>query len=98
MTSFGNLWGMASREFGDLAVRTDEWAAFARNVFYMRGDLDAPESYVGLKERLEKMEGGAGGANRLFYLSVAPRFFDTAIDNLGASGLKRWPSRSRSTR
>ena len=86
---FRELMGDAVREFGDLALRIDEWAAFARNLFYVRGDADDPESYVGLKSRLEELEGGNGGVNRLFYLSVAPRFFGTAIDNLGASGLAR---------
>ena len=32
------------------------------------------------------MEGG-GGANRLYYLSIAPRLFGTALKNLVASGL-----------
>ena len=85
--TFRELMGDGVREFGDLAVRTDEWAAFARNVFYVRGELDAPESYVGLRRRLEEWEDGNGSVNRLFYLSVAPRFFGTAIDNLGAAGL-----------
>ena len=74
------------REFGDLAVRTDEWPAFAQNLFYLQGDLDDAAAYLRLLERLEEMEGA--GANRLFYLSVAPRFFGTAVPkNLGASGL-----------
>ena len=85
--TFRELMGDGVREFGDLAVRTDEWAAFARNLFYVRGELDAPESYVGLRRRLEEWEDGNGSGNRLFYLSVAPRFFGTAIDNLGAAGL-----------
>ncbi len=85
--TFRELMGDGVREFGDLAVRTDEWAAFARNLFYVRGELDAPESYVGLRRRLEEWEDGNGSVNRLFYLSVAPRFFGTAIDNLGAAGL-----------
>ena len=76
-------------EFGDLAVRTDEWADFARNVFYVRGELDNPDAYIALKTRLESLEGGNSGANRLFYLSVAPSFFGPTIDNLGASGLAR---------
>ena len=87
--SFRQLMGDAVREFGDLAVRTDEWSAFARNVFHVRGDADDPETYVGLKSRLEELEGGAGAVNRLFYLSVAPRFCGTAIENLGASGRAR---------
>ncbi len=76
-------------EFGDLAVRNEEWATFARNVFYVRGELDNPDAYIALKTRLESLEGGDSGANRLFYLSVAPSFFGPTIDNLGASGLAR---------
>ena len=76
-------------EFGDLAVRTDEWSAFARNVFYVRGELDNPDAYLALKARLEILEGDNSGANRLFYLSVAPSFFGPTVDNLGASGLAR---------
>ena len=85
---FRELMADGVREFGDLALLTGEWAAFARNIFYVRGELDEPESYAGLRERMEEIEGG-GGANRLFYLAVAPRFFGTAIDNLGASDLAR---------
>ena len=86
---FREFMGAGVREFGQLALRTGEWAAFARNIFYVQGDLDAPESYGGLKERLEKMEGGDGGENLLFYLSVAPRFFGSVVANLGSSGLGR---------
>ena len=84
---FRELMGDGVREFGDLAVRTGEWEAFVRNVFYVRGELESPESYVGLRRRLEELESSDGSVNRLHYLSVAPRFFGTAIDNLGASGL-----------
>ena len=73
------------REFGDLALRTNEWSKFAQSLFYHQADLDDIEGYTGLKRQLEGMEGGA--ANRLFYLSVAPRFFSVAVENLGASGL-----------
>ena len=75
------------KEFGDLAQRTSEWPAFAQNLFYVQGDLDDSEGYLRLKQRLEELE--TGGANRLFYLSVAPRFFGTAVENLGASGLAK---------
>ena len=84
---FRQLMGDSVREFGDLAVRTEEWTMFARNLFYSRGDIDVPEDYARLKARLEELEGGDGAAGRLFYLSVAPRFFATAVNHLGASGL-----------
>jgi glucose-6-phosphate 1-dehydrogenase len=52
----------------------------------VQGDLETPGDYERLKQWLEHSEGGSGG-NRLFYLSVAPRFFGSAIANLGSSGL-----------
>ena len=84
---FRELMGEGVREFAGLAPLTSEWAAFARNVFYVQGELDSPESYVGLRRRLEGLEIRGGSVNRLFYLSIAPRFFGSAIDNLGTSGL-----------
>ena len=73
------------RELGDLALRTKEWSKFAQRLFYHQADLDDLEGYSRIKRLLEGMEGL--GANRLFYLSVAPRFFGVAVENLGASGL-----------
>ena len=83
--SFRRLMEQGVREFGDLAPRTGEWSDFAKNLFFVRGDIDEPELYPRLKQRLGKIEGT--NANRLFYLSVAPRFFGIAVENLGGSGL-----------
>ena len=83
--SFRRLMEQGVRELGDLAPRTGEWSDFAKNLFYVRGDIDDPELYLRLKQRLGEIE--SANANRLFYLSVAPRFFGTAVENLGASGL-----------
>ena len=85
---FREFLGDGVREFGQLAPRTGEWATFARNISYVQGDLDTLQDYVRLKDSLEDSEGTVG-AHRLFYLSVAPRFFGTAIANLGSSGLGR---------
>ena len=77
------------QEFSDLALRRDEWAMFARQLFYVGGDLDAAEDFTRLRQRLEEIEGDDGETNRLFYLSIAPRFFGTAVASLGASDLAR---------
>ena len=77
------------REFSDLALRSNEWSMFAQNLFYVQGNIDAPEDYLRLKQRLDELDGGSAVANRLFYLSVAPRLFATAVQNLGDSGLGR---------
>ena len=83
--SFRQLMEQGVRELGDLVPRIGEWSDFAKNLFFVRGDVDDPELYLRLKQRLGEIEGAS--ANRLFYLSVAPRFFGPAVENLGASGL-----------
>ena len=77
------------QEFGQLAVRRDEWAQFARQLFYVGGDLGSPQDYIRLRQRVEELEDGNGTVNRLFYLSIAPRFFGTAVTNLGGAGLAK---------
>ncbi len=85
---FRELMWEGVQEFGELAVRRAEWATFAGNLFYIRGDVGVPEAFTHLQQQLEDMEGG-GTANRLFYLSIAPQLFGTALQNLAASGLAR---------
>ena len=84
---YRELMGNGVREIGELAARTEEWSTFARNLFYVRGDMGVPEDYVRLGSRLEELEAPGDSRNRLFYLSVAPRFFGTAVNSLGISGL-----------
>ena len=83
--SFRGFMEQGVQRLGELAPRTGEWSEFAKNLFFVQGDIDDPELYVRLKQRLGEIE--AGNANRLFYLSVAPRFFGAAVENLGTSGL-----------
>ena len=85
---FRELMWEGVRDFGELAVRKNEWATFAQNLFYIRGDLDAPEDFTNLRQRLEDMEGDSA-ANRLYYLSIAPQLFGSTVENLAASGLAR---------
>ena len=53
----------------------------------MNGDLNSSEDFVRVRDRLEELEGRDSSVNRLFYLSVAPQFYEGAIKSLGASGL-----------
>jgi glucose-6-phosphate 1-dehydrogenase len=85
--SFRRLMEQGVRELGDLALRTSEWSDFAKNLFFVRGDIDDPDLYLRLKQRLREIEDA--NTNRLFYLSVAPRFFGTAVEHLGGSGLAK---------
>ena len=90
---YRDLMGEALRRFGQLAWRTDEWSRFAKNLFYVNGDLAQPQDFEGLKSRLENLEGrvagNGSGAKRLFYLSVAPGLFAGTVEQLGYSGMAK---------
>ena len=84
---FRQVMRKGTQEFGDLAVHEDEWDAFAHDLYYISGDLGKPEDFIRLGQRLEELEGDTSPHNRMFYLSVAPRLYETAVKNLGASSL-----------
>lgn len=62
-----------------------QWDEFSLNLHYLRGDLTNHSDYRALDEALAKHENGA--ANRLYYLSIAPRFFTEAATHLHALGM-----------
>jgi glucose-6-phosphate 1-dehydrogenase len=72
--------------------RVDEevWNSFAQGLYYITGDINTAEDYGKLKELLKQVDHERGTAgNRLFYLSVAPRFYSEAVRQLGEAGLSR---------
>jgi glucose-6-phosphate 1-dehydrogenase len=75
------------RDLGGLTAPEDEWETFAENLFYVRGDGSVANDVATLKSRLEDMEGDAGTANRMYYLSIAPHLYKAVIQNLSACGL-----------
>ncbi|MCH7706599.1 MAG: glucose-6-phosphate dehydrogenase [Chloroflexi bacterium] len=86
---FRDLMWKAAREFGELAARQDEWDMFARDLYYVSGDLRQADDIARLEQRLDALEDNASAANRLFYMSIAPNLYEPAIQNLGASTLAR---------
>src|SRR5271165_5918942 len=56
------------------------WSDFAKNLFYVTGDLNDPACYAKIGEKL------AGSDNALFYLSTQPSHYETAIGQIGAAG------------
>ncbi|MCZ6790138.1 MAG: glucose-6-phosphate dehydrogenase, partial [Chloroflexi bacterium] len=84
---FRELAWKRAQEIPELAARRDEWEMFARNVFYVRGDLGNSKDQGHLRQRLEELEGEAGPANRLFYLSVAPQLYEPAVKSIATAGL-----------
>jgi len=84
------------KEFGG-GLRAEEiWQDFARGLFYFSGDIDNPESYENLKILLAGLDEERGTrGNRVFYLSVAPRFFGEAAKQLGTAGMLADPQKVR---
>ena len=68
-------------EFDDAA-----WQQLAGRIHYQPGDIGKPDDFHALATRLNELEGGEP-AERLYYLSTAPRFYEPAIAHLGTAGL-----------
>ena len=78
----------AARDVADLVVSREDWIGFARQLHYVRGDLNNRADFEALGTRLDQLEANQGlPSNRLYYLSVAPDFFVTALTNLAQAGL-----------
>ncbi len=83
-------------EFGGGIGNEAVWQDFARGLFYCAGNIDQPESYHRLKAFLAELDEQRGTrGNRVFYLSVAPRFFGEATQQLGAAGMLADPTKQR---
>lgn len=83
-------------EFGGGIGNDAVWNDFAKGLFYCSGDIDKPESYQKLKAFLGELDQQRGTlGNRVFYLSVAPRFFGEAAQQLGSAGMLDSPSKHR---
>ena len=75
-------------EFGGGLQSEELWNDFAKGIFYCPGNIDKPEDYQKLKELLNQLDEERGTrGNRVFYLSVAPRYFGEATQQLGAAGM-----------
>ncbi|KPQ38712.1 MAG: glucose-6-phosphate 1-dehydrogenase Zwf [Phormidium sp. OSCR] len=83
-------------EFGG-GLQSDEiWNSFAQGLFYCPGNIDNPQDYQDLKAFLSELDEKRGTrGNRVFYLSVAPRFFGEATQQLGEAGMLADPTKQR---
>jgi len=78
-------------QFSDEKMVDDEaWRSFAQGLYYLSSDIGNADDYRKLSELLDRIDRERGTAgNRLFYLSVAPRFFAEAVEQLGRAGLTK---------
>ncbi|PIS02946.1 MAG: glucose-6-phosphate dehydrogenase [Chlamydiae bacterium CG10_big_fil_rev_8_21_14_0_10_42_34] len=64
------------------------WKNFENQVFYHRSEFDSDEGYQALAELLKQIDAKhATRGNRVFYLSVQPKFFPIIIEKLAKNGL-----------
>src|SRR6202522_4101233 len=92
---------MSSEEFrkktGDAAAKSKDtrdysesgWTNFETRLHYMEGDINNPNFYPQLRNRLEEMERSGSSPNHLFYVSTPASVAAPIIEGLGAVGLNR---------
>lgn len=72
-----------AREFAAKDYKEATWQEFARRLTYVRGDLTTARDFETLDIELSK----DGASDRLFYLSVSPKFYETVVELLGEQGM-----------
>jgi glucose-6-phosphate 1-dehydrogenase len=72
------------------------WKKLAQHIYYFQGELDDPEAYKKLAQKLKEIpEAAKIGENYLFYLATSPNYFGDAAKNLAAAGLASRPDGTR---
>jgi len=84
------------KEFSRIPAADETVARFVEHIHYHKGDISSPAAYAELKEKFREEELYPG--NRLYYLSIMPSLFETAVDLLKQSGLIAVPGGARWTR
>jgi glucose-6-phosphate 1-dehydrogenase len=70
-------------------VDRSQWAAFAQNLCYCRGDVTEPAAYQKLAQLLASCGPAPLARNRLFYLATLPSQFGLVVEHLHQAGLLR---------
>jgi glucose-6-phosphate 1-dehydrogenase len=82
---FRDLMQAGVKEFAPDAYQDSAWKGFAPSLWYVRGNVN--EELTGLDRFLREKE--TEHCNRLYYLSIAPQFYEPLVERLGASGMAR---------
>ena len=75
------------KEFARFDYDENEWQAFAKGIQYLAGDLTQLDDLKQLDEVLLEGEQEESPAHRMYYLSIAPRLYESALANLGAADM-----------
>jgi glucose-6-phosphate 1-dehydrogenase len=75
-------------EFASEDIDADTWRWLAERLFYLSGDFDDDQTFVGLKQRLTEIDAERKTqGNYFFYLATAPDYFAPLVQRLGSVGL-----------
>ncbi len=84
------------KEFSRLPVEEETVRHFVEHIRYHKGDISGPAAYAELKEKFQDVE--TYPENRLYYLSINPSLFETAVETLRQSELIAVPGSKHWTR
>ncbi len=90
----------STAEFAGADFQSEVWQEFSQQIYYQPGDLSKPADIAALGALLDQLEASqtktdvpnvavpnSDGGERVYYLATAPQFYETAIKQLGQSGL-----------
>lgn len=84
---FRELMEVGVKEFAPDRYDHADWQKFAPRLHYVCGDVTNDASFSTLDTTLQALE--RGEADRLYYFSIAPRFYETTINHLGGAGMAK---------
>jgi glucose-6-phosphate 1-dehydrogenase len=64
------------------------WDRFSQNIYYHAGDISRADDFTTLARLLREIE-KAENSTRVYYLATAPQFYESAVEQLGRSGLAK---------
>ena len=78
------------KEFSPSSFDEKKWAEFAPSLDYSAGSFDDDVAFDKLNKKIQAIETKLGGeGNRLYYLSIAPRFFRPVVAQLHEHGMSQ---------
>ena len=64
-----------------------DWRQFARRLHYVHGNLDNDGDFTALDTALRELE--SAPADRLYYFSISPRFYESTVERVGRAGMAK---------
>lgn len=77
---------LSCEEFARFTFDPVKWEHFISHITYHAGDLTKLDDMRELDVALSSVE-GEGPSDRMYYLSIAPRLYESALANLGEAGM-----------